>query len=347
MLVGAVVGLAAAICLMLLAFSAPPMHSGPHEVPLAVSGPGPVVGRLQDALDEKSPRAFEERPMPMPSEVTAAIGERDAVGGISFPQQGSGQDCLRRGVPYATVLHTIGDGLAAEGMEVTYTDVVPLTDDDPTGAGIAALALPLAIGGTVSAALLANFFRHRRALRVAGSAAFAALTGLATPPSSSTGSERSTGTTGRTAAGVGLGIAAISLTVLGLESLLGYAGIAVGALTMVFVANPLSALATGPAWLPQPWGDIGQLLPIGAAGTVIRSAAFFGGAGSEQALLVLGAGSRSGWPSSLPPRAGARWAPAPGPRRNALCQRRAPAGAAFSRIWEKWLTDGYRHLQGR
>lgn len=66
-------------------------------------------------------------------------------------------------------------------------------------------------------------------------------------------------------------------------------GITVGALNMVFVANPLSAIATGPDWLPQPWGDFGRFLPIGAAGTVIRSAAFCEGAGSGRALLVLGA----------------------------------------------------------
>ena len=288
-LVGVVVGLGAVICLMLLAFSAPPMHSGPHEVPLAVSGPGPEVSRLQDALDEKSPHAFQVTAYAHDDEVTAAIGDRDAVGGISFTPAGvTVKTASAAGVPYATVLHTVGDELAADGMAVTYTDVVPLTGDDPTGAGIAALALPLALGGTVSAALLTTLLPHRRALRVAGSAVFAALTGLAVTAILQQWLGAVAGNYWGTAAGVGLGIVAISLTVLGLESLLGYAGIAVGALTMVFVANPLSALATGPAWLPQPWGDIGQLLPIGAAGTVIRSAAFFDGAGSEQALLVLG-----------------------------------------------------------
>ena len=289
-LIGMVVGLAAAICLMLLACSAPPMNSGPHDLPLAVSGPAPAVSRLQDALDEKSPRGFEVAVYAHGDEVTGAIENRDAVGGISITPEGvEVKTASAAGVPYATLLHNIGNGLAAEGLAVTYTDVVPLTGDDPTGAGIAALALPLAIGGTISAVLLTTLSRRRRALRVAGSVAFSALTGLATTAILQYWLGAVDGTYWGTAAGVGLGIAAISLTVLGLESLLGYAGIAIGALTMVFVANPLSALATGPGWLPQPWGDIGQLLPIGAAGTVIRSAAFFGGAGSQRALLVLGA----------------------------------------------------------
>lgn len=56
---------------------------------------------------------------------------------------------------------------------------------------------------------------------------------------------------------------------------------------MLFVANPLGGIATGALWLPQPWGAIGQALPVGAAGTTIRSAAFFEGAGATTAALVL------------------------------------------------------------
>lgn len=289
-LIGVVVGLAAAICVMLLAFSAPPMNSGPHGVPLAVSGPSASVSRVQDALDDESPRSFDVAVLATDGDVTDAIRTRDAIGGISITPDGVDiMTASAAGVPYSPLLHTIGNELAAEGLEVTYTDVVRLTDDDPTGAGIAALALPLAIGGTVSAALLSTFFRDRKALRVAGSVAFSALTGLATTAILQYWLGAVDGSYWTTAAGVGLGVAAISLTVLGLESLLGYAGIVLGALTMVLVANPLSAIATGPAWLPQPWGDLGQLLPIGAAGTVIRSTAFFEGAGSAPALLVLGA----------------------------------------------------------
>lgn len=56
---------------------------------------------------------------------------------------------------------------------------------------------------------------------------------------------------------------------------------------MMFVANPLSGMATGWQWLPQPWGAIGQQLPIGAAGTALRSVAFFDGTGMTHALIVL------------------------------------------------------------
>ena len=88
-------------------------------------------------------------------------------------------------------------------------------------------------------------------------------------------------------AAVAAGIAAVSATVVGLGLLLGPAGIGLGAVLMLFVSNPISGLATGPAWLPQPWGEIGQYLPIGAAGTAMRSAAYFDGGGATQAWIVL------------------------------------------------------------
>lgn len=56
---------------------------------------------------------------------------------------------------------------------------------------------------------------------------------------------------------------------------------------MLFVSNPLSGMMAGPWFLPQPWGAIGQYLPLGAGGTVMRSAAYFDGAGAGQAWIVL------------------------------------------------------------
>lgn len=59
------------------------------------------------------------------------------------------------------------------------------------------------------------------------------------------------------------------------------------------VAQQLDALAQrlrgGDAAPPAPWGEIGQLLPPGAAVTLLRSAAFFDGAGSVRPLIVLAA----------------------------------------------------------
>ncbi|MEI2774650.1 MAG: hypothetical protein V9G19_01505 [Tetrasphaera sp.] len=87
-----------------------------------------------------------------------------------------------------------------------------------------------------------------------------------------------------------LGILAIAFPVLGLEQRFGTAGLGIMGVILTFLANPLSGLATGPQWLPAFWGQLGQFLPIGAAGTAIRSAVYFGGAGATQAWIVL-----AGW----------------------------------------------------
>jgi hypothetical protein len=288
-LLGVVAGLTLAVSLMLLAFAAPAVNSGAHDLPVAVSGPDAAVAKLEAALEANGPGAFEVTTRADADEVANAITERDAVGGISITPDGVLiQTASAAGAPYAPLLKSVGAGLAAQGQSVTYTDLVPLTEDDPAGSGLTALALPLAFGGMISAVGLVTLFKHSRTLRVLGSIGFSVVAGIVITAILQFWLGSIDGSFWLTATGVALGIAAISLVVLGLESLLGYPGLGIGAVVMVFIANPLSGLATGPWWLPQPWGAIGQFLPIGAAGTVIRSAAFFDGAGAGRALLVLG-----------------------------------------------------------
>ncbi|MFJ9033422.1 hypothetical protein ACIRQP_33920 [Streptomyces sp. NPDC102274] len=62
------------------------------------------------------------------------------------------------------------------------------------------------------------------------------------------------------ALGLSLGMAAISLPFLGFAALLGPAGLGLGATLMLFLGNPLSGIAAGPAYLPDGWGDVGRLL---------------------------------------------------------------------------------------
>jgi hypothetical protein len=56
---------------------------------------------------------------------------------------------------------------------------------------------------------------------------------------------------------------------------------------MVFVGNPWSGNVTAPELLPEAAGFVGQLLPPGAGGQLLRSTAFFDGAGAGGHLAVL------------------------------------------------------------
>jgi hypothetical protein len=92
------------------------------------------------------------------------------------------------------------------------------------------------------------------------------------------------------AAGLTLGLLAAGLAMLGLGSLFGRVGLAIGAALAMLLGNPLSGLASAPEMLPAGWGALGQWLPQGATATLLRSTAFFDGAGAATAIAVL-----TGW----------------------------------------------------
>ncbi len=96
------------------------------------------------------------------------------------------------------------------------------------------------------------------------------------------------------AGALSLTVFAIGATLVGLYSLAGKAGLAGGALLMVFVGNPFSAVNSAPEVLPQPVGAIGQLMPPGAGANLLRSTGFFDGAGGGTHLAVLAAWALAG-----------------------------------------------------
>lgn len=85
-----------------------------------------------------------------------------------------------------------------------------------------------------------------------------------------------------------MGILATSMLTAGLTALTDTPGIGIGAVLTIFVGNPLSGLATGPWLLPHAAALIGQWMPIGATGFLVRSLAFFdGGAGGAWRVLAI------------------------------------------------------------
>src|SRR5918997_1304345 len=84
-----------------------------------------------------------------------------------------------------------------------------------------------------------------------------------------------------------LAVRAVALPVAGLVRLLGPPGAGLGALLFVAVGNPGSGNATAPELLPGFWHVAGPLLPPGAGGQVLRTAAYFDASALVQPLLVL------------------------------------------------------------
>jgi hypothetical protein len=86
---------------------------------------------------------------------------------------------------------------------------------------------------------------------------------------------------------VALGLAAVSLGILGLHAVAGRPGLALGAAVVVALGNPLSAAASSPHLLPPGWAGLGQLLPPGALVAALRSVSGFGGTGAAGPVAVL------------------------------------------------------------
>ncbi len=294
LIAGLVLGIVAVQALMLFAFAWPASNSGPREVPVAVAGPPEVADRIEQGLaavpsrDDGVP-AFDVIRLADPDAATAAVADREVYGAIvATPEGPQALVASAAGPAVAQLIRIAVTNAAPEGTAVSVEDVVPATADDPNGAGLAAGVLPMvmtsAAAGLIVVVLLAR--RLPRLVTVTALAVTAGLAGAALL-------EYALGVTADAywpvAGVIALLVGAVAATVAGLGAVLGRAGAALGVLLMIFVGNPFSAAASAPEMLPQPWGDIGQTMPPGAAVTAIRSVAFFDGAGAGMPLLVLAA----------------------------------------------------------
>lgn len=288
---GLVLVLTAAIATIFVAFSLPAVTSAPHDVPVGVTGPAPAVEGVRQALDAAQPGAFATETYPDADALREAVLGREAYGGFVLTPGGATVVVASGAGPaVAQLLTGVGDALAEQsGMPVTTQDVVPLPADDPRGAGLAAAALPITLGSMLPAVALVRAFPRRPWLRVTAAGAYALTAGTTLAVVLDAGYGSTTGDFWPVALGLSLGIAAISLTLLGLESLAGSPGFAVGAVLMMLVGNPLSGMTSAPVLLTPPWGAVGQLLPPGASSTLLRSTAYFDGAGSAGPVAVLAA----------------------------------------------------------
>lgn len=223
------------------------------------------------------------------AEVRDAVLQREAVGGLVIsPQGASAFTAAGNGAPYVTMIDGLAGQLEAQGMSVEKQELAPTTAEDPQASGIALLGLPLAFGGIISAVIATFAFRGKKWAKLGVLVGIALLGALV-----ATWMLHSVyGTLGGSFAAewmaIAAGILATSVVTAGLAGLMGAAGIGIGAVLTIFLANPLSGLATGPWLLPAGWSTLGQWMPIGATGHLVRSLSFFDGQGFGHAWWSLG-----------------------------------------------------------
>ncbi len=285
--------LTAIISVLLTAFAWPAVRSSVHDVPIALAGPTAATDPIAAALQQRQPGAFDITRVADTAAAEAAVLDRKVYGAIDV-STGTPQVIVATAASpvIAQTLQGIATAMAQASSgapptpAIAVRDVAALPTDDPRGAGLAAGSLPLVIGGMLAAVLLTTRVRGTTR-RVTGALAFAVTGGLAMAAILQFWFGSIAGDYWANAAVVALSVAATSLTLLGLESLLGTPGLGLGAVVVMLIGNPLSGIGTAPEMLPGWSGRLGQLLPPGAAGSLLRSTAFFDGRGATQPLIVL------------------------------------------------------------
>ena len=176
----------------------------------------------------------------------------------------------------------------ASAMAVKTTAVVPLSEGDSSGSGIAISAFPLVIGG-----ILGGSFSALRVngtwRRFATATLYAVIAGALTALILSTWFGFIPGDFATLWAAFGATYLATASFMIGMGALLvPAAGLGLGAVVTMFIGNPISGASMPSVFLPGAWGQIGQMMVPGASSTLLRSIAYFPEVSTSDQWLVLG-----------------------------------------------------------
>ncbi|WP_327712309.1 ABC transporter permease [Streptomyces sp. NBC_00464] len=274
------------VALALWAFAWPAARMAPRDLPVGVAGSAPAADQLQQRLEQQD-GAFEIHRYDSANAARTAIKDRAVYGAVVVSAKGPELlTASAAGPVVAQLLHDAVTASAPAGSSVPVTDVVAAPSTDPRGSVLGASILPLAIAGVAagSAVTLLRLRGGRAAVALLG---VAALVGVIAAALTDSWLGVLTGDWSSEAGALGLTVLAIGGTVAGLAALIGPAGIGLGALLMVLIGNPFSGVTSAPELLPRPIGALGQWLPPGAGGSLLRSVAFFDGHAAGGAALTL------------------------------------------------------------
>ncbi len=286
---GIIVVITVVLAVVAIAFALPAARSKPHDVPIGAAGPQAASGQVEAILERQAPGAFAVTYYPGEAALRDAILNRDVYGGFSFGQDGPAVLVATGGSPMVAQMVTqIGNGISQQtGVQLRSEDLAPPTADDSRGVGLAASALPITLAGMLPAIALLLLLKREVWTRFTAAVVFAGMAGVTIAALLRYVLGSIDQNLWGVAAGLALGVLAAGLTMLGLGSLFGRVGLAMGALLALLLGNPLSGLNSAPEMLPSGWGELGQWLPQGATATLLRSTAFFDGAGSITPILIL------------------------------------------------------------
>lgn len=176
----------------------------------------------------------------------------------------------------------------ASAMEVKTTAVVPLSENDSSGTGLAIAAFPLVMGGTIGGMLSLTLINGTWR-RFATATLYSVIAGALTTLILSTWFGFIPGDFATLWAAFAATYLATAFFIVGVGALSSpLIGLAVGAVITMFIGNPISGATMPSVFLPGAWGQIGQMMVPGASSTLLRSIAYFPEAATSDQWLVLG-----------------------------------------------------------
>ena len=286
-LLGLGAALAGVLTVLVLAFLWPAVTSEAHDLPIAVAGPPAVVEPFTQALDERAPGVFDVVSAQDRAAAVDLLQMRDAYGAVVLGEQPEILTASGGSPLVAQQLGALAPALQAQlGAPVPVTEVVPLLEGDPRGAILGAVTFPLVIGGMIGGiAISVTVVGVWR--RVTAVTAYSVLGGLAVAGVLQGWFGALAGSYWVNAGIIGLAILAIGGVIVGVVSLVGRPGIAIGPVLFLLIANPIASAAQPWQMLLAPWGAIGQWMPPGAAAALLRDESYFPQADTTQLWVAL------------------------------------------------------------
>jgi hypothetical protein len=291
----AIVAVVALQGLMITAYAWSSARPAPRHVPVAITGAPAAVAALTARLDAARPGALHLIPAADEQAALGDIAGRLAYGAIVVPGGAAPPRVLTAsaGSPAVAQLLTQLAG-QLHGVRPAVTDVLPAASADPLGSALAISVLVLVISSIIGAVALSLAIRPV-AVRTAALVAFAAGGGAVVTAITHTWLGVVPGNYGVVTAVFGLMVLAVSATVAGLGAVAFRfgglrrmpAGLFLGAAIFMLLANPFSGVGDAPENVPGAWGAVGQWLPTGAGGTLLRAVSYFAGSRSGGCWAVL------------------------------------------------------------
>lgn len=283
------------IGLVALAFLWPAKTAEPQQFPIAITGSSPQqVAAIKNGIAQNAGNKVTFVDAANRDDALQKIEKREVFGALvlSAPRP-EALTASANGPAANGVMTTITTALqqkmsqAANGntqkATVTVTDVVPMHNPK---FDIALLALPLALGGIIGGVIISRVVRGRWQ-QLGTLAVYSLLAGVVLYGIVQSWFDVLPANFIAIAGAFSLGIFATASIVTGAYVQFGMRGLAVVAALTILLANPLSGMAIPSLFLPEPWGAIGQDLTVGAAGTLLRTAAYFPAADVLAPLMTL------------------------------------------------------------